>query len=64
MTLVAFHWCQRPLFVLHIRNGTIISSRSWRSQVILWDKVIESADEAHLIEEDVTIKYSLIDEVS
>lgn len=34
----------------------------WR-QVILWDKVVESTDEAHLFEEDMTIKYGLIDEV-
>lgn len=32
-------------------------------QVILWDKVVESAEEAHLIEKDMTVKYGLIDEV-
>lgn len=31
--------------------------------MILWDKVVESTDEAHLFEEDMTIKYGLIDEV-
>ncbi|CAM9671622.1 unnamed protein product, partial [Laminaria digitata] len=31
-------------------------------QVILWDKVVESAEEAHLIEQDMTVKYGLIDE--
>lgn len=33
------------------------------NQVILWDKVVESAEEAHLIEKDMTVKYGLIDEV-
>lgn len=32
-------------------------------QVILWDKVVKSAEEAHLIEKDMTVKYGLIDEV-
>lgn len=31
--------------------------------MILWDKVVETTDEAHLFEEDMTIKYGLIDEV-
>lgn len=33
------------------------------NQVILWDKVVESAEEAHLLERDMTVKYGLIDEV-
>lgn len=32
-------------------------------QVILWDKIVESAEEAHLLERDMTVKYGLIDEV-
>lgn len=32
-------------------------------QVILWDKVVKSAEEAHLMEKDMTVKYGLIDEV-
>lgn len=29
----------------------------------MWDKVVESAEEAHLMEKDMTVKYGLIDEV-
>lgn len=32
-------------------------------QVILWDKIVESAEGAHLLEQDMTVKYGLIDEV-
>lgn len=36
---------------------------SRHDQVILWDKVVESAEQAHLVEHDATVKYALIDEV-
>lgn len=29
----------------------------------MWDKVVKSAEEAHLMEKDMTVKYGLIDEV-
>lgn len=32
-------------------------------QVILWDKIVESAEDAHLLQHDMTVKYGLIDEV-
>ncbi|CAM9745638.1 unnamed protein product, partial [Hapterophycus canaliculatus] len=33
-----------------------------RGQVILWDKIVESAEDAHLLQRDMTVKYGLIDE--
>lgn len=38
-----------------------LARMSW--QVILWDKIVENAEQAHLLERDMTVKYGLIDEV-
>lgn len=59
--------CNVPWFTCILKFGTvhnIVMYATAMRQVILWDKVIESADQAHIVEEDVTIKYSFIDEVS
>lgn len=57
---------RRPIIYPNLINNpsvTFVHTLFFAHQVILWDKIVESAEEAHLLERDMTVKYGLIDEV-
>lgn len=56
----AFNWNVKQLFAYVVAEYKTKTNSF--NQVILWDKVVKSAEEAHLMEKDMTVKYGLIDE--
>ncbi|CAM9158760.1 unnamed protein product, partial [Ectocarpus sp. 4 AP-2014] len=56
----AFNWNVKQLFAFVVAEYETPTNPV--NQVILWDKIVESAEEAHLLQHDMTVKYGLIDE--
>lgn len=54
----AFHWNIKQLFVYVVAN---YDTEGKKNQVVLWDKIVEACDSKILDEEDILIKYALVD---
>ena len=58
----AFHWNLKQLFVFVLAE--YYTESNVLNQVILWDKIVTSEEEARLDERNVYVKYALIDQTN
>jgi len=58
----AFHWNLKQLFVFVLAEYT--SKTNPLNQVILWDKIVESEDDAKVAASNAYIKYALVDQAN
>mmetsp|Transcript_12752 Transcript_12752/g.37972 ORF Transcript_12752/g.37972 Transcript_12752/m.37972 type:complete len:178 (+) Transcript_12752:199-732(+) len=58
----AFHWNLKQLFVFVLAEYATPSNEL--NQVILWDKIVETEEDARLDERNVYVKYALIDQTN
>jgi len=56
----AFHWNIKQLFVFVVAEYA--SEANPLNQVIIWDKIVKSKEEAELHEVDAFVKYALVDQ--
>jgi len=56
----AFHWNLKQLFVYVVAEYE--SKRNKLNQVVIWDAIIQSADDAHIRFKEQSVKYALIDQ--
>jgi len=56
----AFNWNIKQLFVFVVAEYA--TKKNPLNQVIIWDKIIESKEDAHLKDYNVFVKYALIDQ--
>ncbi|KAJ1446010.1 signal peptidase 22kDa subunit [Pelagophyceae sp. CCMP2097] len=57
-----FHWNLKQLFVFVLASYE--SEKNPINQVILWDKIVETEEDALLDESKVYVKYALIDQIN
>lgn len=58
----AFHWNLKQLFVYVVAEYE--SKKNKLNQVVIWDAIIESVDDAHIQFKKQSVKYALIDQGS
>ncbi|GKY91661.1 hypothetical protein MPSEU_000138000 [Mayamaea pseudoterrestris] len=54
----AFHWNIKQLFVYVV---ALYDSEDGENEVVLWDKIVEAADDKLIDERNVFVKYALLD---
>ena len=54
----AFHWNIKQLFVYVV---ALYDSEDGSNEVVLWDKIVEAADPKVIDEENLFVKYALLD---
>ena len=55
----AFHWNIKQIFVYVV---AIYETKGRTNQVVLWDKIVEAGDPKIIDEEQVFVKYALVDQ--
>jgi signal peptidase complex subunit 3 len=58
----AFHWNLKQLFVYVVAEYE--SKKNKLNQVVIWDAIIQSVDDAHIQFHEQSVKYALIDQGS
>ena len=58
----AFHWNLRQLFVFVLAEYQ--TPKNELNQVILWDRIVETEEQAKLDERNIYVKYALIDQAN
>jgi signal peptidase complex subunit 3 len=56
----AFHWNIKQLFVYVVAAYDTDDGRT--NQIVLWDKIVEATDPKEIMEENIFVKYALVDQ--